>query len=76
MNETNKISLRAARINANIQQKEAADKLGINVKTLQNYENGKSIPQWDIVLKIEELYKTNKDYIFFTQSTPIKKEKC
>lgn len=65
MSETNKILLRAARVNANISQKEAADKLGINVKTLQNYENGKSIPQWDMVLRIEELYKTNKDYIIF-----------
>lgn len=59
-----KISLSAARVNAGLSQKAAAKKLGINVRTLQNYENGKTSPNWNIVRKIEKLYVFPIDYIF------------
>ena len=42
-----RISLEAARVNAKLIQKEAAIKLGISLKTLQNYESGKTKPNWD-----------------------------
>jgi DNA-binding XRE family transcriptional regulator len=60
-----KIQLKAARVNANLSQEEAAEKLNISKATLQNYEAGKTIPQWDMVKKIGELYKFPTDFIFF-----------
>jgi len=59
-----KISLCAARVNAGLSQKEAAMKIGITVKTLQNYENGKTSPNWNTVRKIEKAYAFPIDYIF------------
>lgn len=59
------ISLKAARVNANLTQEEAAKKLGINKATLQNYETGSTSPTMDMVEKIAETYNFPKDYIFF-----------
>jgi transcriptional regulator with XRE-family HTH domain len=60
-----KISLKAARVNAGMTQKHAAKMLSISEATLQNYENGITIPDWQTVEKIEEIYNYPKDYIFF-----------
>lgn len=62
-----KITLAAARVNAGMSQQEAAKALGISVATLQNYESGKTIPQWSTVQKIEDVYKFPVDYIFFVK---------
>lgn len=59
------ISLKAARVNAGLTQKEAALKLGISKETLQNYENGITAPTMQRVDEISELYHFPKDYIFF-----------
>ena len=59
-----KISLEAARVNARFTQKDAAKALGISVATLRNYESGKTTPDWNLVRRIEELYKYPVDYIF------------
>lgn len=50
------ITLKAARINKNLSQKEAASKIGISVETLMNYEKGASFPNVPIIKKIEETY--------------------
>lgn len=62
-----KISLAAARVNAGLSQQEAAKKLGVSVATLQNYESGKTVPQWGTVQKIEKVYKFPADYIFLSK---------
>ena len=62
-----KISLAAARVNAGYTQAEAAKKLGITASTLQNYEMGQTVPKWDMVLKIEQLYQFPADFLFFTR---------
>ncbi len=59
-----KISLEAARVNARFTQKDAAKALGISVATLRNYESGKTTPDWNLVRRIEKLYKYPVDYIF------------
>jgi len=51
-----KISLRAARVNAEYTQKEAADKLLIGTSTLQGYESGKRQPRMDLLGRMEALY--------------------
>ena len=59
-----KITLAAARVNAGLSQQEAAKALGVSVATLQNYESGKTVPQWGTVQKIETVYNFPADFIF------------
>ena len=62
-----KISLKAARVNANLSQKEAAERLGITPGTLRSYEEGETVPNWETVKSIEEIYRFPMDYIFFAR---------
>ena len=64
-----KISLRAARVNANLSQKTAANQLGISGATRQNYESGKTVPDWDMVKEIEAVYRFPADYILFARNS-------
>ena len=60
-----RITLKAARVNAKLSQKEAAKRIGVCVSTIQNYESGKCVPDWDVVRKLEEVYGVKADNIFF-----------
>lgn len=62
------ITLKAARANKGISQKEAADKLGINVSTLHNYENGKTFPSAKVINKMEKLYEVSYNDLIFMPS--------
>lgn len=55
--ENFKITFEAARVNAHLTQKEAVKLLDISLKTLQNYENGVTKPNWDTLNKMSEVYK-------------------
>ena len=62
------ITMKAARVNRNLNQAEAAKLLGISRKTLQNYEAGISFPDVPVLKRIESLYKVSySDIIFFTK---------
>ena len=39
-----KVSIKALRVNAELSQQEAADKIGVAPRTLQNWENGATYP--------------------------------
>lgn len=60
-----KISLKAARVNAGLTQVQAAEKLGINEKTLSNYENFKHKMDIETAKKISDLYKQDINNINF-----------
>jgi len=64
-----RISLKAARVNADLSQKEAAKRLGISKATLQNYEAGNTVPDILMSRKIESVYGFPMDYIFFGVDT-------
>ena len=64
-----KISLKAARVNANLSQSEAAKRLGICKSTLQSYENGKTVPDIVTAKRIGDVYGFSTDYIFFGTNT-------
>lgn len=60
-----KITLKAARVNANISQKEAAQMLGVAPSTLRSWESGKTYPKQNQVNDILLLYGIKFDNIFF-----------
>lgn len=59
------ISLRAARMNVPLTQKEAAEKIGINADTLRRWERGESFPDVLQLRKIEEVYRIHYNEIDF-----------
>lgn len=59
------ITLKAARINKQLQQKDAARALGVSVDTLSNWENGKTFPSVPQIKKIEEIYGVSYSDIIF-----------
>ena len=60
-----RITLKAARVNAGLSQKEAATRLGVCRETLGNYEAGITTPDWDVVRRMETVYGLSADHIFF-----------
>lgn len=71
VNELEKMSLRALRVNVGYTQEEAANMLKINKKTLYNWENGTSYPSVDKIPDICELYGTSYDRINFLLKNPL-----
>lgn len=59
-----KISLKAARVNANLTQKEVARKLDISDVTVINWENGKTAPTVKQIYSLCSLYGCTLDDIF------------
>jgi len=50
------LTLKAARINAGLDQREAAKRIGVTPETLGSWENGKTFPNVPQITKIEEVY--------------------
>lgn len=59
------MTLKAARVNKNLTQVEAAELLGISKDTLYNYENGRSFPNVQVIKKMEEVYGLSYNDINF-----------
>ena len=51
-----RISYEAARVNSKLSQVEAAKELNVSLKTIQNYEAGRTSPNWDMHNKMAALY--------------------
>ena len=62
------ITMKAARINANLTQEQAAKALEITKGTLASYEMGKTIPKIDMAKKIARLYGLTVDDIIFFEN--------
>ena len=60
-----KITLKAARVNAGLSQKEAAKRLGVSNKTLHSWESGKTFPSADKIDALCALYGIAYDNIIF-----------
>jgi len=65
------LTLKAARINAGLTRKEAADKLGITTQALANYENGKRYPRIPTIQKMESVYGVTYADLLFLPSTTV-----
>ena len=66
------ISLKAARVNADKTQKDAANHVGVSNSTMVSWESGKSTPRADQLRALCEFYNVPIDAIFlpseFTKS--------
>lgn len=60
-----KISLKAARVNANLTLKEASDKIGVCETTLIKWEKNPSIVKGEYQKRISETYNIPIDCIIF-----------
>lgn len=60
-----KITLKAARVNAGLTQREAAKRLGIAYQTLSRYEDESGSVRQDMLKKMSELYDMPIEFIFF-----------
>jgi transcriptional regulator with XRE-family HTH domain len=63
-----RISIAAARVNSGCNQREFADKLGVSLATITNWESGKTEPDVSQLRKISELSGIPMDYIFVKES--------
>ncbi|MDY3812148.1 helix-turn-helix transcriptional regulator [Eubacterium sp.] len=61
-----KISLKAARVNADMTQEEAAKLLNVDKSTIASWENGKTQPKYNQAIKLSEIYGFPYDYINFS----------
>ena len=60
-----KITCKAARINAGLTLQEAAEMLGVSVSTLKNWECGKTYPRQPAIERMCILYNRSYDSIKF-----------
>lgn len=59
------MTLKAIRVNLGLNQEEAAEKLGIQLRTLSNWENAKTFPNVPQIEKIMDVYGVHYDDINF-----------
>ncbi len=64
-----KISIAAARVNANMNQREMAERLGVDVSTVCNWEKGKSEPNVSQLRIISQLSGIPMDFIFVPEQS-------
>jgi transcriptional regulator with XRE-family HTH domain len=57
------ISIKAARVNAGLTQKQAAEKLGISDQTLSHYEKNSGLVKQATLEKMYSIYKIDKKQI-------------
>lgn len=60
-----KVTLKSARVNCGLNQREAADRIGVSRTTLQSWETYKSYPTVAQLPKIEAAYNVKYDDIIF-----------
>lgn len=60
-----KITFRAARVNAGMTQQEVAERIGVAISTLRNWETGKTFPKQPAIEKLCDLYGVPYDNIKF-----------
>lgn len=63
------ISLKAARINAEMTQKQAAKSINVCRDTLKNWENGKGEPRASQLKALCDLYKCPENIIFLRKQS-------
>lgn len=63
------ISLKAARVNANLTQKQAAQGIGVDASTIVSWESGKTSPKAVFLEALCRLYGVTVDNIFLCEKS-------
>ena len=63
-----KITLRAARVNAELSLDEAAERIGKSKQSIVNWESGKTPIKYSDLLKLSEIYEMPIEYIRVPES--------
>ena len=58
-----KITLKAARVNADLTQDETAERMGKSKQTIVNWENGKTPIKYVDLMKLSEIYSMPIQYL-------------
>ena len=66
------ITLKAARVNAGLTQKAAADALNVSNKTLCAWEKGERVPKVNKIDALCDLYKVSYDDLIFLPNDSLK----
>ena len=66
-----KITMKAARVNVGLTQKQAATEMGVSNKTLCSWEKGESYPNAIQIKAICELYNVAYDNLIFLPNNPL-----
>ena len=61
------VSLKAARVNANLTQKQAASIISVDVSTIKKWEKCKTYPKADQLQKLCDAYAVPMDNIFLSE---------
>ena len=64
-----RISIAAARVNSNLNQKEFAQKIGVSLSTVVNWEKGKTEPDASQLRMISQLSGIPMDIIFIPKES-------
>lgn len=67
-----RIKLKIARMEKKLSQTEFANKLGISIQSVSNYETGKANPSYETMKKISEILETSVDELFFSNESEVK----
>lgn len=65
------LTLKAARVNKQMRQEDAARALGVTSETLGNWEKGKTYPNVPQIKKIEALYGVSYGDLIFCPETSV-----
>ena len=68
-----KVSMKAMRVNRDMTQREAAEKIGIRRETLQSWEAGRTFPQAQKLKALCEVYRCKMDDIFLPDKLTLSK---
>ena len=60
--------LKQLRIEKNMNQTELAEKLGLSQKNISSYETNRTRPDYEVLIKISELFNVSLDYLFGLKS--------
>lgn len=69
------VSLRAARVNANLTQHFVSDEMGVANSTLVNWEKGKTFPTVPQLMRLCKMYHCSPSDIFIPETLPLSKRK-
>ncbi len=64
-----KITIAAARVNSKLNQREFAEKIGVSLATVTNWEKGKTEPDASQLREISRLSGIPMDYIFIPKES-------